>query len=100
LIGLEPREPYILATENDTLNAVCMLFGKLLTGKAQLFSDVRTYWSAKAVKRVTGYSLEGKAKESDGFLHLINSGASALDFSAESKKRKGRKCCQAILGND
>lgn len=85
------REPYILATENDTLNAVCMLFGKLLTGKAQLFSDVRTYWSAKAVKRVTGYSLEGKAKESDGFLHLINSGASALDFSAESKNEKGER---------
>lgn len=84
------REPYILATENDTLNAVCMLFGKLLTGTAQMFSDVRTCWSAEAVKKNTGYALEGRAKAADGFLHLINSGASCLDFSAEAVNENGK----------
>ena len=83
------REPYILATENDTLNGVCMLFGKLLTGRAQIFSDVRTYWSGDAVKRVTGYDLEGKAKEADGLIHLINSGASCVDASGECKDENG-----------
>lgn len=71
------RQPYMLATENDSLNGVAMLFGHLLTGAAQVFSDVRTYWSPDAVKRVTGYTLSGEAK--DGFIHLINSGPSALD---------------------
>ena len=79
------REPYILATENDSLNGVCMLFGKLLTGRAQIFADVRTYWSGDAVKRVTGYDIEGKAKESDGFIHLINSGAACVDACGEVK---------------
>ena len=83
------REPYVLATENDTLNGVCMLFGKLLTGRAQIFSDVRTYWSGDAVKRVTGYELEGKAKDADGFIHLINSGASCVDASGECKDENG-----------
>ena len=83
------REPYILATENDTLNGVCMLLGKLLTGRAQIFSDVRTYWSGDAVKRVTGYELEGKAKDADGFIHLINSGASCVDASGECKDENG-----------
>ena len=81
------RETYVLATENDTLNGVSMLFGKLLTNTAQLFSDVRTYWSPEAVKKATGYELEGVAKESKGFLHLINSGASALDFCGEVKTK-------------
>lgn len=85
------REPIILATENDVLNGIGMLFNKLLTNKATLFSDVRTYWSETAVKRVTGYSLEGKAKDCGGFLHLINSGASALDYSAESIDKNGKK---------
>lgn len=75
------RQPYILATENDTLNGVSMLFGHLLTGKAQLFSDVRTYWSPEAVERVTGYRPTGKA--AGGFIHLINSGPSALDWTGE-----------------
>ncbi len=83
------REPYILATENDTLNGVCMLFGKLLTGRAQIFADVRTYWSGDSVKRVTGYDLEGYAKEADGFIHLINSGAACVDASAESLDENG-----------
>ena len=77
------REPYILATENDSLNGVCMLFGKLLTGRAQIFADVRTYWSGDAVKRVTGYDIKGKAKEADGFIHLINSGAACVDACGE-----------------
>lgn len=77
------RQPYMLATENDSLNAVPMLFGHLLTGAAQVFSDVRTYWSPAAVKRVTGFDLTGDAK--DGFIHLINSGSSALDGSGEQK---------------
>jgi L-fucose isomerase len=73
------RQAYILATENDSLNGVAMLFGHLLTNTAQLFSDVRTYWSPEAVKRVTGKELTGCA--SNGIIHLINSGASALDFT-------------------
>ncbi len=83
------REPYILATENDTLNGVCMMFGKLLTGRAQIFADVRTYWSGDAVKRVTNYDIEGKAKEADGFIHLINSGAACVDACGEVKDEKG-----------
>ncbi len=75
------RQPYMLATENDSLNGVAMLFGHLLTGAAQVFSDVRTYWSPEAVKRVTGFALTGDAK--DGFIHLINSGPSALDGAGE-----------------
>lgn len=75
------RQPYLLATENDSLNAVAMLFGHLLTGTAQVFSDVRTYWSPEAVKRVTGKELTGSAK--NGIIHLINSGPSALDGSGQ-----------------
>ena len=78
------RETMVLATENDVLNGFGMLFGKLLTNRATMFSDVRTYWSGDAVKRVTGYELQGHAKDCDGFLHLINSGASALDFSCQA----------------
>ena len=84
------REPYVLATENDCLNGLCMLFEKQLTGRAALFSDVRTYWSGKSVKRVTGYEIEGHAKDADGFLHLINSGASALDYSGVCKDENGQ----------
>ena len=83
------REPYILATENDTLNGVSMLFMKLLTGRAQIFADVRTYWSGEAIKRVTGYEIEGKAKEADGFIHLINSGAACVDACGEVKDKNG-----------
>lgn len=75
------RQPFIVATENDCLNAMSMLFGHLLTGGAQLFSDVRTYWSPEAVERVTGHVLGGRAD--GGFLHLINSGPSALDWTGE-----------------
>ena len=71
------REPYTVATENDGLNGTCMMFGHLLTGTAQIFADVRTYWSPDAVKRVTGKELTGKA--ANGIIHLINSGAAALD---------------------
>jgi len=83
------REPYILATENDTLNGVCMLFGKLLTNRPQMFADVRTYWSGDAVKKAAGYEIEGKAKEADGFIHLINSGACCLDACGEVKDENG-----------
>lgn len=83
------REPYILATENDVLNGLGMLFQKLLTNSASMFSDVRTYWSSEAVKKATGYELEGVAKESQGFLHLINSGASCLDFNGEAVDENG-----------
>ena len=75
------REPYTLATENDVLNGMGMLFMRLLTHRAQIFADVRTYWSKDAVKRVTGYELDGKAEESDGIIHLLNSGAACLDAS-------------------
>lgn len=84
------REPYILATENDTLNGVSMLFAKLLTNRAQIFADVRTYWSPEAVEKATnGYKLEGKAKEAGGFIHLINSGAACLDACGEVKDENG-----------
>ncbi len=74
------REPYILATENDVLNGMGMLFMKLLTNRPQIFADVRTYWSPEAVRRATGgYEIEGKAAEAGGFIHLINSGAACLD---------------------
>lgn len=71
------REPYILATENDALNGLSMLFGHLLTGRGVMFSDVRTYWSPEAVRRVTGQVPDGIA--AGGFIHLINSGATTLD---------------------
>ena len=83
------REPYILATENDVLNGIGMLFMKLLTNRAQIFADVRTYWSPEAVKKATGYDIEGKAKESDGFIHLINSGAACLDACGLAKDENG-----------
>jgi len=83
------REPYILATENDVLNGISMLFMKLLTNRAQMFADVRTYWSSESIKRVTGYEIEGKAKDSDGVIHLINSGACCLDANGEAKDENG-----------
>jgi L-fucose isomerase len=78
------RMPRLMATENDSLNGVPMLFSYLLTNQAQVFSDVRTYWSPEAIKRVTGYQVEGKA--AGGLLHLINSGSSALDGSGQQTK--------------
>ncbi len=83
------REPYVLATENDVLNGLGMLFMKLLTNRAQMFADVRTYWSPEAVKRATGYDVEGVAKENGGFIHLINSGACCLDANGEAKDAEG-----------
>jgi len=71
------RQPYLVATENDSLNGTVMLFGHLLTDTAQVFADVRTYWSPQAIKRVTGKAATGKAQ--DGIIHLINSGSAALD---------------------
>ena len=80
-----PREAYTLATENDSLNGLSMLFGHLLTNKGVMFSDIRTYWSPEAVERVTGWKPEGGA--ANGFIHLINSGATTLDATgAESDK--------------
>jgi L-fucose isomerase len=78
------REAFIVATENDSLNGVSMMFGHLLNNGAQIFSDVRTYWSPDAVERVTGWKPKDMAK--DGFIHLINSGSSALDGSAEQSE--------------
>ena len=83
------REPYILATENDVLNGIGMLFMKLLTNRAQIFADVRTYWSPEAIKKATGYDVEGKAKDSDGIIHLINSGAACLDACGLAKDEQG-----------
>lgn len=84
------REPVVLATENDGLNGVAMLFGKLLTCSASVFADVRTYWSPEAVERVTGKKLTGKA--ANGFIHLINSGAAALDGCGLAKDKNGNYC--------
>ena len=81
------RQPFVLATENDALNGTAMLFGYLLTNTAQIFADVRTYWSPTAVERVTGKKLEGKA--ANGIIHLINSGAASLDGSARQSDKDG-----------
>jgi L-fucose isomerase len=78
------RAPFMVATENDCLNGVSMLFGHLLTNTAQIFADVRTYWSPEAVKRVTGHSLDGVAAE--GILHLINSGPATLDGTGQQSR--------------
>jgi L-fucose/D-arabinose isomerase len=75
------RQPYLVATENDSLNGVVMLFGHLLTNTSQIFADVRTYWSAEAVERVTGKKLQGLA--ANGMIHLINSGAATLDGTGQ-----------------
>ena len=83
------REPYILATENDVLNGIGMLFMKLLTNRPQMFADVRTYWSPEAVKKATNYDLEGVAKNSGGIIHLINSGACCVDASGVCKDENG-----------
>ena len=85
-----PKAPVPFATENDTLNGVSMMIGTLLTGTAPCFHDVRTYWSPDATERVTGKRPEGKAK--DGFIHLINSGATALDGSGAAKNENGEGC--------
>jgi len=81
------REAFILATENDSLNGVSMLFGHLLTNSASIFSDVRTFWSPDAVKRVSGYELEGAA--ANGIIHLINSGATCLDATGMQEDEDG-----------
>ncbi|MFR9047417.1 MAG: L-fucose isomerase, partial [[Clostridium] leptum] len=81
------KQPIPFATENDGLNAVSMMFGNLLTNQASVFADVRTYWSPEAVERVTGWKPEGKA--AGGFIHLINSGAAALDATGASTDENG-----------
>ena len=84
------REPYIFATENDVLNGLGMLFLKLLTNRAQIFADVRTYWSPEALKKAANYELTGKAKEAGGFIHLINSGAACLDACGKALDENGQ----------
>lgn len=84
------KAPTPFATENDTLNGVAMMLGTLVTGTAPCFHDVRTYWSPEACERVTGKKPEGVA--ANGFIHLINSGATALDGSGASKNDKGEGC--------
>jgi L-fucose isomerase len=79
------RAPYIMATENDSLNGVCMLLAYLLTNRAQIFADVRTYWSPEAVKRVTGKKMTGL--NANGFIHLINSGAASLDATGKQREK-------------
>ena len=81
------RQAFVFATENDCLNAVSMLFGHLLTNTAQIFSDVRTYWSPESVERVTGKKLTGIAK--DGIIHLINSGSTTLDATGQQSDKNG-----------
>ncbi len=85
-----PKEPTPFATENDTLNGVAMILGHLVSNTAPCFHDVRTYWSPEACERVTGLKPEGKA--AGGFIHLINSGATALDGSGASVNEKGEHC--------
>ena len=83
-----PREAYTLATENDSLNGLSMLFGHLLTNKGVMFSDIRTYWSPEAVERVAGKRPEGAA--AGGFIHLINSGATTLDATGAMADKDGQ----------
>lgn len=83
------KEPMVFATENDVLNGLSMLFMGLLTNRAQIFADVRTYWSQEATKRVTGYDLEGRAKDNGGIIHLLNSGAACLDACGECSDENG-----------
>lgn len=83
-----PKPPVAFATENDTLNSAAMLFGSLLTNTAPIFSDIRTFWSPESIKRITNYTLEGKAK--NGLIHLLNSGSSALDGNGGSKDSNGQ----------
>jgi len=85
-----PREPAAFATENDTLNGVAMLLGKLVSDTAPCFHDVRTYWSPEAVERVSGKAPQGNA--ANGFIHLINSGATALDGTGAAKNETGEGC--------
>ncbi len=88
------RQAFIVATENDSLNGVSMLFGHLLTNTAQIFSDVRTYWSPESVKRVSGRELGGKA--SNGIIHLINSGSTTLDATAQQRNQAGEPAMKAF----
>ncbi len=88
------REAFVFATENDSLNAVPMLFGHLLTNTAQIFSDVRTYWSPDAVKRVTGKELTGITE--NGIIHLINSGSTTMDATAQQKDAEGNPVMKAF----
>jgi L-fucose isomerase len=81
------RQPYVVATENDSLNGAAMLFGHLVSNTAQIFADVRTYWSPEAVKRVTGKSLTGMAR--NGIIHLINSGSASLDGTGQQSDKNG-----------
>ena len=82
------RQPTPFATENDTLNGVAMMLGTLITHTAPCFHDVRTYWSPEAVERVSGWKPDGLAK--DGFIHLLNSGATALDATGAAKDAQGK----------
>lgn len=82
-----PKAPTPFATENDTLNGVAMMLGTLVTGTAPCFHDVRTYWSPEACERVTGRRPSGVA--AGGFIHLINSGATALDGSGAARNDRG-----------
>lgn len=84
------KAPTPFATENDTLNGVAMMLGTLVTNTAPCFHDVRTYWSPEAYERVTGKKAQGKAAK--GFIHLINSGATALDCTGASKNENGEGC--------
>ncbi len=84
-----PKAPTPFATENDTLNGVAMMLGTLVTHTAPCFHDVRTYWSPDAIRRVTGWQPQGKAE--NGFIHLINSGATALDCTGESRDAQGNR---------
>ena len=86
--GIKAPTPF--ATENDTLNGVSMMLGTLITNTAPCFHDVRTYWSPEAVERVTGWKPDGAAQ--NGFIHLINSGATALDGTGAAKNEKGEGC--------
>ncbi len=82
-----PKSPTILSTENDALNGITMLFGHLLTNTAQVFCDVRTYWSPEAIKNLGNFTIDENLE--DGMLHLINSGSAALDGTGKMRDENG-----------
>ena len=93
-----PKAPTPFATENDTCNGIAMMLGSLVSGSAPCFHDVRTYWSPEACERVTGQKPDGVA--ANGFIHLINSGATALDGSGACVDAKGNHVMKPFWGDD
>lgn len=77
------RAPYIVATENDSKNAIGMLVASLITGLPQLFADIRTNWSPASIRQATGIDVDDVAPR--GLIDKRNSGAGALDYALDPR---------------